>query len=131
MNYKTSNNSTLPDYIKNLSGAQRTKYFDNLIMIQPEVAIFPFKFYKKNPLIYVQVVGSIIAFKLLQNINWYKRIFHTDGLQKNRILFFVSQTGPTTYDAWKEDMAVVNIFFGQNTLKGETTVPDDVNQFGV
>ena len=32
----------------------------------------------------------------------------------------VSQTGPTTYDAWKEDMAVVNIFFGQNTLKGET-----------
>ena len=37
--------------------------------------------------------------------------------------------GPTTYDAWKEDMAVVNIFFGQNTLKGETTVHDDVNQF--
>jgi len=60
--YKTSNNSTLPDYIKNLSGAQRTKYYDNLIMLQPE-------------------------------------------------------TGPTTYDAWKEDIAVVNIFFGQNTLK--------------
>ena len=79
----------------------------------------------------MQVVGSIIAFKLLQNINWYKRIFHTDGLQKNRILFFVSQTGPTTYDAWKEDMAVVNIFFGQNTLKGETEVHDDVNQFRV
>ena len=44
--------------------------------------------------------------------------------KKNRILFFVSQTGPTTYDAWKEDIAVVNIFFGQNTLKGETTVHD-------
>ena len=44
--YKTSNNSTLPDYIKNLSGAQRTEYYDNLIMMQPEVAIFPFKSYK-------------------------------------------------------------------------------------
>ena len=43
---KTSNNSTLPDYIKNLSGAQRTKYYDNLIMIQPEVAIFSFKSFK-------------------------------------------------------------------------------------
>ena len=66
--YKTSNNSTLPDYIKNLSGAQRTKYYDNLIMLQPEVAIFPIKSYK-NILWYVQVVGSIIAFELPQNIN--------------------------------------------------------------
>ena len=51
--------------------------------------------------------------------------------KKNQILFCVSQTGPNTYDAWKEDMAVVNIFFGQSTLKGETTVHDDVKQFWV
>ena len=79
----------------------------------------------------MQVVGSIIAFELPQNTNWYKKKFIQIDCKKNRILFFVFQTGPTTYDAWKEDMAVVNIFFGQNTLKGETTVPDDVNQFGV
>ena len=31
----------------------------------------------------------------------------------------VSENEPVTYDAWKEDIAVVNFFFGQNTVIGE------------
>ena len=30
-----------------------------------------------------------------------------------------TQTGPTTYNAWEEDFAALNIFFGQETVIGE------------
>ena len=30
-----------------------------------------------------------------------------------------------TYNAWEEDLATLNIFFGQETVMGE---PEDVNQ---
>ena len=31
----------------------------------------------------------------------------------------VSENEPVTYDVWKEDIAVVNFFFGKNTVIGE------------
>ena len=31
----------------------------------------------------------------------------------------LNQGGPTTYNAWEEDIATLNVFFGQDTVMGE------------
>ena len=72
--------------------------------------------------------GNSILPDYIKSIFSPKRSKHVDSLIKlpsevknlvKNICSSNAQGGPTTYNAWDEDIATLNVFFGQDTVMGE------------
>ena len=109
------NKANLPDYIQDISNPNRAEHFDSIIKLRSKVfLIFPFSLQ-----ICLNIKHNIrIGFG---NVKPIKDIYLVLYLEKknicNIILFFEDKSD--TYDAWRKDLAMINIFFGQETIMGE------------
>ena len=53
------------------------------------------------------------------NVKPIKDMYLVLRLKKRIFVIFVFEDKSDTYDAWRKDLAMINIFFGQETIMGE------------
>ena len=108
------NKANLPDYIQDFSNPNRAEHFDSIIKLRSKVSlIFPFSLQ-----ICLNIKHNIrICFGNVKPIN---DIYFVVCLKKKNICNLVLfEDKSDTYDAWRKDLAMINIFFGQETIMGE------------
>ena len=95
--YQRKTGASLPDYIKGLSNPKRGKYYDSLVKLQPEVT--------------PQTANSMLMVNLT--------VSDTIMMRSNSFLCFEDMSEGDSYNAWEEDLATLDIFFGQETVMGK------------
>ena len=104
------NKANLPDYIQDFSNPNRAEHFDSIIKLRSKVfLIFPF------------------SLKICLNIKHNIRMSNLSTIfislfvwkKKNICNLVLFEDKSDTYDAWRKDLAMINIFFGQETIMGE------------
>ena len=107
------NKANLPDYIQDFSNPNRAEHFDSIIKLRSKVfLIFPFSLQ-----ICLNIKHNIrIGFG---NVKPIKDMYLVLRLKKRIFVIFVFEDKSDTYDAWRKDLAMINIFFGQETIMGE------------
>ena len=95
--YQRKTGASLPDYIKGLSNPKRGKYYDSLVKLQPKVT--------------TETPNSMLMVKIT--------VSDTTMMRYNFFLCLEDMSEASTYNAWEEDMARLDIFFGQETVMGE------------
>ena len=109
---KTSK-SNLPDYIEDFSNPNREEHFDSIIKLRSKV-------FSLCPCRFLNIKHNIrIGFG---NVKPIKDIYLALCLKKKEYLYYnlvLFEDKSDTYDAWRNDLAMINIFFGQETIMGE------------
>ena len=108
-----TNKANLPDYIEDFSNPNREGHFDSIIKLRSKVfLIFP-----SSLQIFSNIKHNIrIGFGNVKPIKDIYLVLCSKKSQYNLVLF---EDKSDTYDAWRKDLAMINIFFGQETIMGE------------